>query len=255
MEELDGRTVVGTGLRVVRARFRLLSERFSGPQRRDSAGGFSPTAPGECKARKNDDYGALWLESVLLLLDDGGSGFCRWGVGLRERIHGEIRFGFVRMSSAVDALSQLMGIYFFGKIEDQYIFFKVFLMMKFMPFANLAPWVKGLEWESSRFIVIWFFSDLLVGLVFAIDSWVVIVDSRRGGREIVKEGYRLLVALFWPAFEIRWLEVLICGSLGRWMLKRVFGEVLTIIFQSLMEVYFMVAWLVFYFAARQKGRC
>ncbi|KAL3628512.1 hypothetical protein CASFOL_027558 [Castilleja foliolosa] len=161
--------------------------------------------------------------------------------------------GFILMKWAVrDALAQLMGIYFFGEIEDQYVFFKVFLRMKFMPFANVTPWVKGHEWESSGFVVIWFLNDLLVGLIFAIDSWVVIVDSRRGGREIVKEGYRLLVALFWPAFKIRWLEVIICGSLGRWMLKRVFGEVLTMIFQSLMEVYFMVAWLVFYFAARQK---
>ncbi|GFP83178.1 hypothetical protein PHJA_000461200 [Phtheirospermum japonicum] len=161
--------------------------------------------------------------------------------------------GFILMKWAVrDALSQLMGIYFFGEIEDQYVFFKVFLRVKFLPFANLAPWVKGHEWESSGFIVIWFLSDLLVGLMFAVDSWVVIVDSRRGGREIVKEGYRLLMALFWPAFEIRWLEVIICGSLGRWMLKRVFGEVLTMIFQSLVEIYFMVAWLVFYFAARQK---
>ncbi|KAL3642590.1 hypothetical protein CASFOL_013405 [Castilleja foliolosa] len=161
--------------------------------------------------------------------------------------------GFILMKWAVrDALAQLMGIYFFGEIEDQYVFFKVFLRMKFMPFANLAPWVKGHEWESSGFVVLWFLSDLLVGLIFSIDSWVVIVDSRRGGREIVKEGYRLFLSLFRPAFEIRWLEVIICGSLGRWMLKRVFGEVLTMIFQSLMEVYFMVTWLVFYFAARQK---
>ncbi|KAL3652025.1 hypothetical protein CASFOL_001706 [Castilleja foliolosa] len=87
----------------------LLSERFSGPQRRHSGGGFSPTAPGECKARKNDDYGALWLESVLLLLDDGGSCFCRWGVGLRERIHDKIRFGFVRMSSVVEGFD-LIGL-------------------------------------------------------------------------------------------------------------------------------------------------
>ncbi|KAL3636537.1 hypothetical protein CASFOL_018836 [Castilleja foliolosa] len=86
-----------------------VSERFSGPQRRHSGGGFSPTVPGECKARKNDDYGALWLESVLLLLDDGGSCFCRWGVGLRERIHDKIRFGFVRMSSVVEGFD-LIGL-------------------------------------------------------------------------------------------------------------------------------------------------
>ncbi|KAL0309705.1 UNVERIFIED_CONTAM: hypothetical protein Sradi_5912800 [Sesamum radiatum] len=161
--------------------------------------------------------------------------------------------GLILMKWAVrDALAQLMGIYFFGEIEDQYLFLKVFLGMKFMPFANLVPWVTGHEWESAGFIVIWFLSDLIVGLIFAIDSWVVIVDSRIGGREIVKEGCRMLVALFCPAFEIRWLEAIICGSAVRWMLRRIFGEVFTMVFQSLMEVYFMVAWLNFYFAAREK---
>ncbi|XP_051152372.1 uncharacterized protein LOC127266235 isoform X2 [Andrographis paniculata] len=161
--------------------------------------------------------------------------------------------GFILMKWAVrDALAQLMGIFFFGEIEDQYVFFKVFLRMKFMPFANVAPWVVGHEWESSGFIVVWFLSDLMLGFIFAVDSWVAIVDSRRGGREIVKEGCHMLVALFCPAFEIRWLEAIICGSVGRWILRKMFGEVSTLVIQSLMEVYFMVAWLIFYFAARHK---
>ncbi|KAL0375070.1 UNVERIFIED_CONTAM: Adenosine kinase [Sesamum radiatum] len=161
--------------------------------------------------------------------------------------------GLILMKWAVrDALAQLMGIYFFGEIEDQYVFLKVFLRMEFMPFANSAPWVTGHEWESAGFIVIWFLSDLMVGLIFAIDSWVAIVDSRRGGREIVEEGWHLLVALFCPAFEIRWFEAITCGSAVRWMLRRIFGDVFTMVFQSLMEVYFMVGWLNFYFAAREK---
>ncbi|KAI3447582.1 hypothetical protein Pfo_004247 [Paulownia fortunei] len=161
--------------------------------------------------------------------------------------------GFILMKWAVrDALAQLMGIFFFGEIEDQYVFFKVFLRMKFMPFANVAPWVIGHEWESTGFIVVWFLSDLILGFIFAVDSWVAIVDSRRGGREIVKEGCHMLVALFCPAFEIRWLEAIICGSVGKWLLRKMFGDVFTLVFQSLMEVYFMVAWLVFYFAARHK---
>ncbi|KAL0338453.1 UNVERIFIED_CONTAM: Adenosine kinase [Sesamum angustifolium] len=81
------------------------------------------------------------------------------------------------------------------------------------------------EWESAGFIVIWFLSDLIVGLIFAIDSWVAIVDSRIGGREIVKEGCHMLVALLCPAFEIRWFEAIICGSAVRWMLRGIFGEV------------------------------
>ncbi|KAK6152393.1 hypothetical protein DH2020_015028 [Rehmannia glutinosa] len=162
--------------------------------------------------------------------------------------------GLILMKWAVrDALAQLMGIFFFGEIEDQYVFFKVFLRMKFMPFANVAPWVRGHEWESSGFIVVWFLSDLILGFIFAVDSWVAIVNMRRGGREIVKEGCHMLVALFCPAFELRWLEAIICGSVGKWLLRKMmFDDVFTLVFQSLMEVYFMVAWLVFYFAARHK---
>ncbi|PIN23387.1 hypothetical protein CDL12_03895 [Handroanthus impetiginosus] len=161
--------------------------------------------------------------------------------------------GFILMKWAVrDALVQLIGIFFFGEIEDQYVFFKVFLRMKFMPFANVAPWVIGHEWESAGFIVVWFLSDLILGFIFAVDSWVAIVDSRRGGREIVKEGCHMLIALFWPAFEIRWLEAIMCGSVGRWLLRRMFGEVFTMVFQSLMEVYFTLAWLIFYLAAKHK---
>ncbi|KAG8374233.1 hypothetical protein BUALT_Bualt11G0110000 [Buddleja alternifolia] len=161
--------------------------------------------------------------------------------------------GFILMKWALmDALAQLIGILFFGEIEDQYVFFKIFLRMKFMPFANVAPWVIGHEWESSGFIVAYFLCDLMLGFIFAVASWVAIVNSRRGGREIVKEGCHMLIALFYPAFEIRWLEAIICGSVGRWALRRIFGDIFTLVFQSLMEVYFMVAWLVFYLAARHK---
>ncbi|KAL1565995.1 hypothetical protein AAHA92_01655 [Salvia divinorum] len=161
--------------------------------------------------------------------------------------------GFVLMKWAVrDALAQLMGIFFFGEIEDQYVFFKVFLRMKFMPFANVAPWVIGHEWESAGFMAVWFLSDVLLGLLFAVGSWVAIVDARRGGREIVREGCHMLVALFYPAFEMRWMEVIVCGSVGKWALRRVFGDFAVLVFQSSMEVYFMVAWLVFYLAARHK---
>ncbi|KAL6496274.1 hypothetical protein OROGR_029532 [Orobanche gracilis] len=161
--------------------------------------------------------------------------------------------GFILMKWAFrDALAQLMGIMFFGEIEDPYVLLKVFLRMKFMPFVNLAPWVRGHEWDSTGFIVVWFLSDLVMGFVFAVDSWVAIVDSRRGGREIVKEGCHMLVALICPASGIRLLESIVCGSVGKWLLRKVFGDILTLVLQSLMEVYFLVAWLVFYFAAREK---
>ncbi|XP_059305832.1 uncharacterized protein LOC132057309 [Lycium ferocissimum] len=159
--------------------------------------------------------------------------------------------GFVLMRWAVrDALAQLLGIWVFGEIEDQYAFFKVFVRMKLMPFSDVAPWVKGYEKESFCFVVSWFLVELVVGFIFAVDSWVSIVDSRKSGREVVKEGCHLLGIMVYPAIGIKCWEVLICGWCTRWLLGRLFGEVFALAFQSVMEVYFMVAWLTFYLAAR-----
>ncbi|XP_049407691.1 uncharacterized protein LOC125871144 [Solanum stenotomum] len=159
--------------------------------------------------------------------------------------------GFVLMRWAVkDALAQLLGIWVFGEIEDQYSFFKVFVRMKLMPFSDVAPWVTGHEKESLCFIISWFLVDLVVGFIFAVDSWVSIVDSRKSGREVVKEGCHLLGIMVCPAIGIKCWEVLVCGWCTRWILGRIFGEVFALAFQCVMEVYFMVVWLTFYLAAR-----
>ncbi|CAH9062938.1 unnamed protein product [Cuscuta epithymum] len=159
--------------------------------------------------------------------------------------------GFVLMRWAVrDALSQLLGIWSFGEIEDQYEFLKISIRMKLMPFSDVAPWVKGHEKETLCFILSWFLVELLVGFIFAVDSWIAIVDPRKSGREVVKEGCHLLGTLLGPAIEIKGWEAMICGSLTKWILAEIFGEVYAMAFQSVMEVYFMIAWLVFYLAAR-----
>ncbi|KAL3536264.1 hypothetical protein ACH5RR_004725 [Cinchona calisaya] len=161
--------------------------------------------------------------------------------------------GFVLMKWAVrDALAQLMGIYFFGEIDDQYKFFKIFMRMKLMPFSDVVPWVMGHDRESLGFVVSWFLVELVVSLIFSVDTWVAIVDSRKSGREVVKEGCHLLATMLYPAVKIKCWELIACGFLTRWLLGRVIGEVFTLVFQSVMEVHFMVAWLLFYLAARHK---
>lgn len=161
--------------------------------------------------------------------------------------------GFILMRWAVrDALTQLLGIWFFGEIEDQYSFFKIFVRLKLMPFSIISSWVRGYEKESAGFLLSWYLLDLLVAFIFAVDAWVAIVDSRKSGREVVKEGCHLLAALLNPAINIKCLEGMICGSFTRWILTRFIGKMFASAFQSVMEVYFMVAWLVYYFAARSK---
>lgn len=161
--------------------------------------------------------------------------------------------GFILMRWAVrDALTQLIGLWYFGEIEDQYSFFKLFVRLKLMPFSIMSPWIRGFEKEISGFLLTWFLLDAFVAFIFAVDAWVTIVDSRRTGREIVKEGCYLISTMFNQAIQIKSMETILCGSAARWVLSRVFGKFLAAIFQSTVEVYFMVAWLIFYLAARCK---
>ncbi|KAL7195579.1 hypothetical protein ACSBR1_035746 [Camellia fascicularis] len=161
--------------------------------------------------------------------------------------------GFILMRWAVrDALTQILGLWFFGEIEDQYSFFKIFMRLKMMPFSIVSPWIQGFEKETAGFLVAWILLDMIVEFVFAVDSWVAIVDSRRSGREIVKKGCYLLSMMFKQAVIIKCLESMLCGPFTRWTLARFFGKWFAMAFQSMMEVYFMVAWLIFYIAVRSK---
>ncbi|XP_057476914.1 uncharacterized protein LOC130764628, partial [Actinidia eriantha] len=151
-----------------------------------------------------------------------------------------------------DAVMQLLGLWFFGEIEDQYSFFRIFVRLKLMPFSIMSPWIQGFEKETAEFLFAWSLVDMIVEFVFAVDSWVAIADSRRNGREIVKEGCYLLLTMFKQAVIIKCLESMVCGPFTRWTLARYFGKLSTAAFQSIMEVYFTVAWLIFYFAVRCK---
>ncbi|XP_024983753.1 uncharacterized protein LOC112519739 isoform X2 [Cynara cardunculus var. scolymus] len=133
--------------------------------------------------------------------------------------------GFILMRWAVrDALTQLLGVWFFGEIEDQYLFFKIFVRLKLMPFSIASPWVKGLEREIYGFLLSWFLLDTLVSFVFAVDAWIAMVDTRKSVREVVKEGCHLLSIMLHPAINLKCLEGIVCGSFARWLLSRFFGR-------------------------------
>lgn len=161
--------------------------------------------------------------------------------------------GFVIVKWAVrDSLAQLIGIYFFGDIDDQYMFFKIFMRMKLMPFSDVALWIKGYEKESLGFVISWFLVEFVVTLIFAVITWVAIVESRKSGREVVREGCHLLASMLYTSLEIKCWEVMACGWLLRYVLSDKIGAVSSMVVQSIMEVYFMVAWLLFYLAAKHK---
>ncbi|XP_010262875.1 PREDICTED: uncharacterized protein LOC104601280 [Nelumbo nucifera] len=160
--------------------------------------------------------------------------------------------GFVLMKWAVrDALTQLLGLWYFGEIEDQYSFFKLFVRLKLMPLSISSPWIRGFETEISGFLSTWFFLDVFVAFVFAVDCWVAVMDTRRSGREVIKEGCYLISTMLTHSVNLKCLEILFVSVL-RWVVARFFGELFASFFQSIVEVYFMVAWLILYFAARCK---
>uniref|UniRef100_A0A7N0RHA4 Uncharacterized protein n=1 Tax=Kalanchoe fedtschenkoi TaxID=63787 RepID=A0A7N0RHA4_KALFE len=150
-----------------------------------------------------------------------------------------------------DAFTQLLGLWYFGEIEDHYSVFRLFVMLKLMPFSVMSPWGRGFEKEIYGFVAMWFLIDASVSFVFSVVSWVVIVNvRRRGGREMVKEGCYLLSTMLNQALMLKCFEFLLTGSYMRHFVSRICGKYLASYFQAAQEVYFTVAWLLFYFAAR-----
>ena len=67
------------------------------------------------------------------------------------------------------------------------------------------------EKEIYGFMLSWFLLDMFMSFVFAVDAWVAMVDSRKNGREVVKEGCRLLSLMVHPAINLKCLEGIVCG--------------------------------------------
>ncbi|CAH1419365.1 unnamed protein product [Lactuca virosa] len=158
---------------------------------------------------------------------------------------------FILMRWAIrDALTHLLGFCFFVSIKDQYSFLKIFLRYKFMPFSIMSPWVKGYEKEIYWFLKSWIILDLFMSYAFAVVAWIVMAGSRRSWREIVKEGYHLLSLRLQPAVNLMFFEVVVCGRYVRWVISQHFGVFFAVALQSFMEVYFMVAWMMYYLSVK-----
>lgn len=161
--------------------------------------------------------------------------------------------GFILMRWAVrDAMTQLLGLWYFGEIEDQYSVFKLFVRLKLLPFSVMAPWIRGFQREISSFLFTWFLLDTFLAFIFSVDAWIAVVDMRRNGRDIVKEGCYLMSTMLNQAIQIKCYEAILGGSFARWVLVAIGGESFASFIQAALEVYFMVAWLIFYYVARSR---
>ncbi|XP_023745935.1 uncharacterized protein LOC111894092 [Lactuca sativa] len=149
-----------------------------------------------------------------------------------------------------DVFIQLMCFWFLGGIDDPYSQLKIFVWSKFMPFSIMSPWDKGFEKEIYEFKVSCFLLDKLMSFVFDVGAWIVMADSRKNMNEVVQEVWHLLYLMIESATELKCCEYIVCGRNTKWLLTLCFGELFAMAFQSFMEVYFMVAWLMYYLSVK-----
>ncbi|KAE8711106.1 isocitrate dehydrogenase family protein [Hibiscus syriacus] len=159
--------------------------------------------------------------------------------------------GLILMKWAVrDAVSQLLGLWYFGEIQDHYSFFKLFVRLKMMPFSVVFPWTSGFGKDISGFLFTWFLVDTLVSFAFSLAPWISLEDPRRTGREIIREGCYLLSTMLSEAIQIKCYEAILGGYFATRVLTFIGRELFANVVQAALEVYFMVAWLIFYFVVR-----
>ncbi|GJM84815.1 hypothetical protein PR202_ga00521 [Eleusine coracana subsp. coracana] len=165
-------------------------------------------------------------------------------------------FAFLRWATR-DAVVQMLCLWFFADVHDQAQLFRLFVVAKLMPFsASVNPWiataVAGPELDS--FFVAWAVLDAVISVLFTVVPWVVVMerDPRPPGRNAVKEGCYLVSLMATDATLLKCWETVVCGSMGRLIMVTFGGKVLGGSLHAIAEVYFMVVWLLFYFAARCK---
>ncbi|KAK1290971.1 hypothetical protein QJS10_CPB18g02080 [Acorus calamus] len=173
-------------------------------------------------------------------------------------LHVGAKSGFRRLSilaylvwAVRDAMVQFLCIWYFSSVIDKPFFFNMFLRLKTMPYfgilGSLPPWVYGV----TGFAFMWDAVDVVIGLVLAFICWVSMMEEgTRTGVEVSRDGIYFLSLVFDQAIKIKCLETIICGTIGRWFFTWVGGLWFAVCIQSLAEVYFMVVWLVLFFAAR-----
>ncbi|PWZ23220.1 hypothetical protein Zm00014a_013989 [Zea mays] len=165
-------------------------------------------------------------------------------------------FAFLRWATR-DAVVQMLCLWFFADVHDQAQLFRLFVVAKLMPFsASVNPWLGAAVAgpELGGFFVAWAVFDAVVSVLFTVVPWVVVMDRdpRPPGRNAVKEGCYLVSLMATDATMLKCWETVVCGSMGRLIMVTFGGKVFGGFLHSIAQVYFMVVWLLFYFAARCK---
>ncbi|GLJ53509.1 hypothetical protein SUGI_1141710 [Cryptomeria japonica] len=124
--------------------------------------------------------------------------------------------------------TQFMAKIFFGEALEKNQIEKLVYRLSVMPFSILAPWKD----------------DLATGMA--------IMEREYSGREALNKGWNLVKNMAFEAAIIKVIEAVFCGRSFGWMLKKLGGQFFSSFTVTLVQTYFLVLWLIFYFAARCK---
>lgn len=161
--------------------------------------------------------------------------------------------GFLIFRWAVrDAVVQILWIFFFDHVEDPVGLFRLFVKVKVMPFSFSV--LEGDEGgEMFGFLVVWGALDFAVSVFLVFVPWVHVVDDvERAGKEVVREGFFLVLLVNARCVLMKCAEVVLSGGLGRMFFAAVCGRRFAMWVQAVLEVYFMVVSLVLYLEARRR---
>lgn len=148
---------------------------------------------------------------------------------------------------------QFICIWFFAKVDDQNKLFKLFIKVKLIPFSLTAISAND-DPQLHGFIFIWGLIDFVMSIFLVLVPWVVVVDGnvRRRGQELFREGVFLVTLLPGQSIGIMCLSMAVGGRLGWLLLSALGGRWFAMWAMAVVEVYFMVVWLVLYVEARWK---
>lgn len=122
----------------------------------------------------------------------------------------------------------------------------------------MAPWKDDLATGMGMFLRIGAFVsfrylfDWLIYSTYIVGCWVAIMEREYTGREALNKGWNLVKNMAFEAAIIKVVEAIFCGRSFGWMLKKYGGQFFSSFTITLVQTYFLIVWLIFYFAARCK---
>ncbi|KAL4190274.1 hypothetical protein AMTRI_Chr07g23900 [Amborella trichopoda] len=179
-------------------------------------------------------------------------------IGLQSGLQRVTGLVFFRWSVR-EVLTQFLFVVFFSEVKDRRVIFRLVLRLKLVPFSVISPWIDKLDWDHEvslrilGFFGLWFLLESIISFAYTLDCWVAMLNSSKSIREAIKEGYDLMQVMVLQAFAIKCLEIVFGGFLVRQFFAKLGYDCFALYCQSLAETFFLVVWLVFFFAAKSKA--